>query len=240
MKENFEDKLKQLDEVGFCKINIGYKPFLKKLRQKWLQMFNNISHEIYGKKIMNDKDLINLEKGKFRKAFVAVFDLIHLDPDIYNLASQKKLIKIYKKLGIKHPHYGTRPLTRVDLPQDLKYSFFDAHQDFPYNRHSKNSIVVWIPFMNTNHKEGCLELSPKSHIEKKVFEQKKNSKLIKNSNKFKFTKVKVKLGEALVFSEFLVHRSGINRSKKIRFSLQLRVTDLLSKEYMRRHYPVVR
>ena len=58
--------------------------------------------------------------------------------------------------------------------------------------------------------------------------------------RFKFKKVKVKLGEALIFSEFLVHRSGVNRSKKIRFSLQLRVTDLLSKEYMKRHYPVVR
>ena len=240
MSVNFKNKLNELNEFGFCKIKIGYKPFLSKLRKKWLKMFNNISHEIYGKKITNDKDLIALEKSKFRKAFVAVFDLIHLDPEIYNLASQKKLIQIYKNLGIKHPHYGTRPLTRVDLPQDLKHSFFDAHQDFPYNRHSTNSIVVWIPFMNTNHKEGCLEVSPKSHIEKKVFQQKKNSKLIKNSSQFKFKKVKVKLGEALIFSEFLVHRSGVNRSKKIRFSLQLRVTDLLSKEYMKRLYPVVR
>ena len=240
MKENFKNKLKELNELGFCKVKIGYKPFLTGLRKKWLYMFNNISQEVHGKKIMNDKDLINLEKSKYRKAFVAVFDLIHLDPEIYSLASQKKLIQMYKKLGVKYPHYGTRPITRVDLPQDVKHSFFDAHQDFPYNNHSKNSMVVWIPFMNTSYKEGCLEVSPKSHILKKVFEQKKNSKLIKNISNFKFTKIKVKLGEALIFSEFLVHRSGINRSNKIRFSLQLRVTDLLSKEYMKRYYPVVR
>ena len=240
MKENFKNKLKELNELGFCKVKIGYKPLLTGLRKKWLYMFNNISQEVHGKKIMNDKDLINLEKSKYRKAFVAVFDLIHLDPEIYSLASQKKLIQMYKKLGVKYPHYGTRPITRVDLPQDVKHSFFDAHQDFPYNNHSKNSMVVWIPFMNTSYKEGCLEVSPKSHILKKVFEQKKNSKLIKNISNFKFTKIKVKLGEALIFSEFLVHRSGINRSNKIRFSLQLRVTDLLSKEYMKRYYPVVR
>ena len=94
--------------------------------------------------------------------------------------------------------------------------------------------------MNTGYKEGCLEVSPRSHQTKKVFKQKKNSQLIKNSNKFNFTKVKVKLGEALIFSEFLVHKSGVNRSNKIRFSLQLRVTDLLSKEYMKRYYPVIR
>ena len=240
MKDNYKKKIKELNELGFCKIKIGYKPLLTKLRKKWLMMFNNISKEIYGKKIKNDQDLIKLEKSKFRRAFVAVFDLIHLDPEIYNLASERKLLKIYKKLGIKHPHYGTRPLTRVDMPQDLKHSFFDAHQDYPYNRHSKNSIVVWIPFMNTGYKEGCLEVSPRSHETKKVFKQKKNSQLIKNSNKFNFTKVKVKLGEALIFSEFLVHKSGVNRSNKIRFSLQLRVTDLLSKEYMKRYYPVVR
>ena len=240
MKENFKNKLKELNELGFCKVKIGHKPFLTRLRKKWLYMFNNISQEVHGKKIMNDKDLIKLEKSKYRKAFVAVFDLIHLDPEIYGLASKKKLIQMYKKLGIKYPHYGTRPITRVDLPQDVKHSFFDAHQDFPYNNHSKNSMVVWIPFMNTSYKEGCLEVSPKSHTLKKVFEQKKNSKLIKNISKFKFTKIKVKLGEALIFSEFLVHRSGINRSNKIRFSLQLRVTDLLRKEYMKRYYPVVR
>ena len=88
MSENYKNKLNELKEFGFCKIKIGYKPFLSKLRKKWLKMFNNISHEIYGKKITSDKDLIALEKSKFRKAFVAVFDLIHLDPEVYSLASE--------------------------------------------------------------------------------------------------------------------------------------------------------
>ena len=50
----------------------------------------------------------------------------------------------------------------------------------------------------------------------------------------------MKLGQAVVFSEFLVHASGYNVSNKIRFSVQLRFTDLLSKEYMLRGYPVKR
>ena len=240
MTTNYKKIKEELNNLGFSKIEIGNKKFLTNLRKKWLKMFHNISIEKSGLAIKSDKDLIKLEKSKYRKSFVAVFDLIHLDPEIYKLASQKKLISIYKKLGIKYPHYGTRPITRVDMPNDLKYSFFDAHQDYPYNKHSKNSLVIWIPFANTGHKEGCLEVSPKSHLTKKIFPQKKNKKLIKNSSLFNFKKVKVNLGEALIFSEFLVHRSGINRSKKIRFSLQLRVTDLLSKEYMNRYYPVIR
>jgi len=240
MSKLYIQKKKQLNEFGYCKVNIGNKLFLKKLRKKWITVFNNISSNVYGIKIKNDQDLIKLEKSKFRKAFVAVFDLIHMDPEIYRLASDEKMLNIFKELGIKYPHYGTRPLTRVDLPRDKKHSFFDVHQDFPYNKHSKNSLVVWIPLMDTGPKEGCLEVCSKSHRDKNIFEQKKNSLLIKDSRKFKLNKIKVKVGEALIFSQFLVHRSGINTSNKIRFSLQLRVTDLLSKEYMARHYPVIK
>lgn len=232
-------KKKELDTLGYCKVNIGCIPLLKKIKKKWIQMFNNIAFNLHSLKIKNERDIIMLERSKYKKTFVSVFDLIHMTPEIYQLASNNKLINLYKKLGIKFPHYGTRPITRVDLPKDKVHSFFEAHQDFPYNKHSSNSIVVWIPFLNVGYKEGCLEVSPKSHLLKKIFKQKKNSFLISDPNKFKFKKIKVKLGEALIFSQFLVHRSGYNVSKNIRFSLQLRVTDLLSEEYMKRSYPVV-
>jgi len=230
MSVSYIQKNKELNELGYCKVNIGHKNFLKKLRKKWITLFNNISSQLHGVKIKDDYDLIRLEKSKFRKSFVAVFDLIHMDPEIYKLASDKKMLDIYKKLGVKHPHYGTRPITRVDIPKDKKHSFFDVHQDFPYNKHSKNSLVVWIPLMDTGVQEGCLEVCPKSHVEKKIFKQKK-SRLIKNPKQFELIKTKVKLGEALIFSQFLVHKSGTNTSNKIRFSLQLRVTDLLYKIY---------
>ena len=48
------------------------------------------------KKITSDKDLIVFEKSKFRKAFVAVFDLIHLDQKFYNLAVKKNYYKFTK------------------------------------------------------------------------------------------------------------------------------------------------
>lgn len=239
MKTILKKKREELNKFGYCKVRIGSIKLLKEIKKKWISIFNNIAFKLYGIKIKNDADIIKLEKSKYKKIFVAVFDLIHMTPEIYKLASRNNILKIYKSLGIKFPHYGTRPITRIDLPNDKIHSFFDAHQDYPYNKHSKNSFVVWIPFLNVGFKEGCLEVSPRSHRLMKVFEQKKNSRLIKNVKKFNFLKIRVNLGEALVFSEFLVHRSGLNISKKIRFSLQLRVTDLLSKEYMKRYYPIV-
>ena len=231
---------KKFLEQGFCVIKIGNKKKLERIRQKWIKLFNNISYHNYGLKIKDDRDLIKLEKNKKKRdVFVAVFDLLHLDPNIFEISSNKEILKKIKNFGIKFPHHGTRPLTRVDFPNDQKHSFFDVHQDFLYNRHSTNSIVVWIPLQNTSAKNGCLQVCPGTHINKKLYATKKKSRLIKNVKNFNFIQTNVKLGEALIFSEFLVHRSGKNISNKIRFSIQLRFTDLLSKEYMKRKYPVI-
>ena len=98
MYESYIQKNKELNKFGYCIVNIGHKIFLEKLRKKWITLFNNISSQMHGVKVKNDQDLIKLEKSKFKKAFVAVFDLIHMDPEIYKLASDKKMLNIYKKL----------------------------------------------------------------------------------------------------------------------------------------------
>ena len=96
------DKKKFL-EKGFCVIKIGNKRKLKKLDKSWINLINNISHETYGLKIKNDKDLIKLEKIKKRDVFVAVFDLLHLDPDVFELASSQKILKKNENFWIKIP-----------------------------------------------------------------------------------------------------------------------------------------
>ena len=162
-------KIKEFNNKGYCIVKIGYKNQLANLRRKLLKMINNIASEMHGINIRNDKDLIKLEKSKYRKVFVAVFDLLHLDPEVYRLSSIEKIIQLEKKLSIKYPHHGTRPLVRVDFPNYKKYSYFKTHQDFPYNNHSINSVTVWIPLQNTGVKEGSLEVSPGTHKEKKIF-----------------------------------------------------------------------
>ena len=64
--------------------------------------------------------------------------------------------------------------------------------------------------------------------------------IIKNNKKFKFTDVPLNFGEAVVFSQFLVHKSGYNLSDTVRFSVQLRLTDLAQKEYAKRGYFIVK
>lgn len=234
-----DNLLKKYEKDGFALIDIGNKNQLIKLRKKWISNFDQIYNTLKSKRIKSDKDLIREEKLQDRDLFVSVFNLLHLDPLVYELSSSKKILNIVKQLGIKSPQHGTRPYIRADFPADKKYSFFDVHQDFPYNNHSLNSLVVWIPLQDTGVNEGCLRVSKSSHVKKKIFKYDKKL-IIKNKKIFELENIKLKLGQAVVFSEFLVHASGYNVSNKIRFSVQLRFTDLLSKEYMLRGYPVKR
>ena len=231
--------LKNYKKNGFAIVNIGQHNKLRQLRKNWISKFDKIYSELKSTRIKNDQDLIREEKRKERNLFVAVFNLLHLDPLIYELSSSKKILNIVKKFEVNSPHHGTRPYIRVDFPNDKKYSYFDLHQDFPYNNHSLNSLVVWIPLQNTGIKEGCLRVSKKSHKGRKIYKTDKNL-IIKKKNSFKLEDVELKLGQALIFSEFLIHSSGNNISNKIRFSVQLRFTDLSKKEYMLRGYPVKR
>lgn len=228
-----------LKKNGFTIVDIK-KNDLKRLRKNWISIFNKISEIKLKKKIINDKDIIKLYNSSNRDIWVSVYNLLHLDILLYKIASSKQIINLCKKSGIKKPHFGTRPYVRVDMPNDLKFSKFRAHQDFPYNNHSENSVVIWIPLQDTDLKLGCLQVSDKSHRGHIIYKYDKKNKIIKNPEKFKFTNIPCKLGKAIIFSQFLVHESGDNVSNKIRFSVQFRVTDLNSKEYAKRNYPVVR
>ena len=90
------------------------------------------------------------------------------------------------------------------MPNDLKYSKFKAHQDFPYNYHSKNSVVIWIPLQSTDKELGCLRVSEKSHFKKKKSLNITTINLLLIETVLNLD-IPCKFGEAIIFSEFLVH-----------------------------------
>ena len=94
-------------------------------------------------------------------------------------------------------------------------------------------------------KNGSLKVIPESH--KKGFIKDsinwKNLKVPPNkvySEKSKslgvFKNVDAKLGEVLLFSTFLVHKSGLNLTNNIRYSINIRFNDLYSQDYAERNY----
>lgn len=130
---------------------------------------------------------------------------------------------------------GAKLVVRADMPDDEKWSF-PPHQDYPFNRGSLNSITIWIPFQDTPDNIGPLNVVPASHNDGERAEN--NSLLINPPTDNLYKSVPMKTGDLLVFSQFLIHKSGRNCSDKIRFSLQVRFNDLSQPEFIRRKFAV--
>jgi ectoine hydroxylase-related dioxygenase (phytanoyl-CoA dioxygenase family) len=118
------------------------------------------------------------------------------------------------------------------MPKDMEFDF-PPHQDYPFNQGSLNCVTLWIPFEDIDHKIGPVNIIPGSHLSGNIPTK---DGTIKEFDEKKAIEAKAKLGEVVVFSQFMHHRSGKNISKNIRFSLQFRYNDLAHHEYAQRKF----
>ena len=94
-------------------------------------------------------------------------------------------------------------------------------------------------------KNGALKVIPKSHKHGFIRDDENWKKNIipknlisdKLASKFgNFIDVPTELGDTLIFSTFSIHKSGINDSNNIRFSLNFRFNDIESQDYADRNF----
>ena len=174
------------------------------------------------------------------------YDQIRNMPELYNLILDTKFLnKISSISGVKLPILTTSKITiRLDMPGGLGSTLAKPHQDYVAHQGSSNSITIWIPLQNTFVKNGSLNIIPGSH-KKGFIKDSLNWKNLSTSKhvvrkKAKslgvFKNVDTKFGEVLLFSTFLVHKSGLNSTKNIRYSINIRFNDLYSRDYAERNY----
>ncbi len=217
---------------GFELVDTQLDTYLSKLKLEMISVFSEIS-SIFGLgSISNDSEIAELYTSKNHDVWAAAYDQLRYLPRLVGLVNNPEILEIVKKCGIKFPSLSTRPILRVDMPNGTKHDF-PAHQDYSYNQGSLNSITIWIPLQGVNEKMGALQIIPKSHMDESVPSK---DGLIINPNLEKFVTVPTKLGQVLVFSQFLHHKSGKNNSEKIRFSIQLRYNDLSDESWGKRKY----
>lgn len=124
---------------------------------------------------------------------------------------------------------------RIDHPNEDKY-LFPWHQDYPFNMDSDDALVFWIPLHDVNEQNGALCLAIGSHRQG-IFpvrvvdsgnQNQNRAKAIELADeavleKFEKITVPVQVGDALLFSAMLLHRSTANVSSRARWTLQVRV-----------------
>ena len=232
---------------GYKKIHFNKKKNLSILKKKILNIFKKISIKKKSKiKINNHKDIINLYK-KNKKIWVMAYDQIRNMPELYGLIFTSDFLKkISKVSGIKIPILTTSKITiRLDMPNGQGSTLTKPHQDYVAHQGSSNSITIWIPLQDTLYKNGSLNIIKGSHKKGFVSDNlnwktnKISSNLIskKKANTIgKFENIETKFGEVLLFSTFLVHKSGLNLSTNIRYSINIRFNDINSQDYADRNY----
>ena len=157
-------------------------------------------------------------------------------PEIIGLLDNSFLLKLSKEVGISMPCPSTLPITRIDRPSDILHKV-PAHQDFWYSFVSENSVTIWFTYGALEYDMGFLEVVPGSHkrglIPFKPHSGGPNPFVIKiDEPEENFIKVNVPENSVLIFDQKLLHRSGLNRSEKIRASIQVRYNDLTTMDVM--------
>ena len=113
------------------------------------------------------------------------------------------------------------------------------HQDWRSMQGSLDSVVIWVALQDIEDGFGNIELIPCSHTSGLMKTEKDDwFRSISISNlKKKFISFDIKKGDAIVFSTFLIHQTGINNKNDIRWSLQFRFNNLDEKSFIKRGYP---
>jgi hypothetical protein len=164
---------------------------------------------------------------------------------IHQLNVNPKLVRLSKLLMetstlMNHMSYDLR----VDRPYDDR-SLFPWHQDYPVIQDSEDALVYWLPLRDVGLQDGCLAIAPGSHKlgvlpqywhgeEGEVGATVPNRSLL---SQFPCLRVPVRAGDVLIFNTLLLHASGVNRSDRIRWTLQVRHGNFEHPKAIARNWP---
>lgn len=162
---------------------------------------------------------------------------------LHRLAVSPRLEALVRAAGLAAPSVCTRPVAffnHPDLAEREIYWRVPAHQDWRSMQASVDSVVIWVPLVDVPTPLGPLEVVPGSHLQGLLAED-----LDEGFGKLPdgavppdaWRAVPVRAGDLLLFSSFLVHRSGTNVSDRFRWSCHFRYTNLAEPEFVAQGFP---
>ena len=161
---------------------------------------------------------------------------------LHRLSVDARIVAALGELGLEFPNINTRPVLFFNsrhLAREEVYWRVFAHQDWRSMQGSLDGVVVWIPLVDIDTALGALEIIPGSHLLGLV-----DTAEVVNAfgraadiDEADFVPVEVRQGDALFMSSFLIHRSGTNSTRSIRWSCHFRYNNLAESTFVNRGYP---
>jgi len=241
--------IQQYQQQGFILLK-DYFPIneIESIKNQTKQAFQNVFQSQLNTTKWSDEafnsNIISLFKTDFA-SFHGAAKLANHIPSLHLLSLRHSLIEILKVLSIQSPVICARPLMWFHSPlvsKTERYHRLPAHQEWSNMQGSLNGIVAWSPLLEIDHDMGQLQVIPGSHLQGLLPFHAQIEKDYPfaiepdyyDENDFK--SIDVNPGDLLLFSAFLIHRSGENVSDKIRWTINFRYNDMAESSFIQRNY----
>ena len=238
-----KQQIEQYNEEGYTIVeDVFSADELKPILNEFEEIVNNFAEEAFAAgKISNKhedknvfKKLANLEKD-FPGSSVLIHHKGELKPELAKLWGSKKLLDMVENWVGKdisgHPVWNIRSKT----PQTVRMTV-PWHQDSAYLKEGAektNQPAAWIPFLDVNKNNGCMQVIPGGHDPSRVLDHKLEKKAgvkdswylyieDKNIPDEKIVTCEMKAGSVLFLHQLIPHRSLENNSDDVRWSVDLR------------------
>lgn len=215
------------------------------LKKKEIKEVKNDISKVFGlylqKKKVSDQDLFYLYKND-KEGYLCCAKQAHNLLSLHRLASHNSITNMLPDFGISMPSHATKPviLFSSKFLADNHHFYWKAkpHQDWAGLKGSLDSVVAWMPLVPFCKELGYLEIVKGSHLKglRKHIPSGPTVE-IEEKLKCKFHSIPMQLGDVLFFSTLLIHRSGVNRSKSIRWSANFRYDNVEEKNFIARKFP---
>ncbi len=176
-------------------------------------------------------------------SYLAAAKLTQYLPALHRLGVSDPMLDVLSRLGLAHPVISTRPVVHI-ISDALKvpggYHRTPPHQDWRSVQGSLDAVVAWMPLVSAGADNAPLEVILGSHrngllpSEPHAFGNAVRDEAIAGET---FHAIEAEPGDLVIFSMFLVHRTGAAQGDGVRWAVSFRYNNLDEPSFTARDYP---
>jgi phytanoyl-CoA hydroxylase len=176
-------------------------------------------------------------------AYVAAAKLTQHLASVHAMGVSPALLDAIGALGLELPAISTRPVIhymadRLKIPGG--YQKTPPHQDWRSVQGSLDGVTVWSPLYDVTEEDYPLEIIPGSHRRGLLDSTPDMPNYRIGEDHYResdFRPLTLKGGDAVIFSGFLVHRTGARGADRVRVSFSFRFNNVAEPSFVERNYP---
>jgi phytanoyl-CoA hydroxylase len=179
-----------------------------------------------------------------RESYLAAARQTQYLASVHRLGLGSAIMQLIGEIGLEVPSQSTRPVVHFmadGLRIEGGYHKTPAHQDWRSAQGSLDGVTIWLPIFDVTHADYPLEVVPGSHLSgllastDDAFGHRIVDGLVSDDD---FKPLPMRRGDVVVFSGFLVHRTGAMGGNRVRIALSYRFNNAADPSYVERNYPM--